>query len=166
LPTIVDGYHIGSDGTLTPVTGSPFMPGVGINSNVVVLSPDDKTLFVSNQFSHSVTAFHVAQDGSLSLVPGSPFFLRASGFAVGMATSQDGKFLYVVNNSPPMVAVFQVGGNGTLTEVAGSPFPTGVSSFFNNLLALTAFPPKSCSLTTTVDNCDQTAGSSAGGHST
>lgn len=153
LTTIVDGYHIGPDGTLTRVAGSPFMPGVGINSNVVVLSPDDKTLFVSNSFSHSVTAFHVAQDGSLSLVPGSPFFLRApeSGFAAGMATSQDGKFLYVANSSPPRVAVLQVSGDGALTEVDGSPFPTGVSSLFNNLKALTAFPPKRCSLTTTVD---------------
>jgi len=149
--TIVDGYHIGSDGTLTPVTGSPFMPGVGLNSNVVVLSPDDKTLFVSNQFSFSVTAFHVAQDGSLSLVSGSPFFLRTSelsAFAVGMATSQDGKFLYVATDFPPMISVLQVGSDGSLSEVAGSPFSAGNSSI---LLSLTSFPPKSCSLTTPVD---------------
>lgn len=151
LSAIVDGYHIGSDGTLTLVAGSPFQPGVGIDSSVVVLSPDDKTLFVSNQLSNSVTAFRVAQDGSLSLVPGSPFFIQNpnSFITVGMATSQDGSFLYVANDFPAAVAVFRVGSDGALTEAAGSPFPTGSSSI---LMSLTAFPPKICSLTVeTVD---------------
>jgi hypothetical protein len=151
---IVDGYHIGSDGTLTPVAGSPFQPGVGIDSRVVVLSPDDKTLFVSNQLSTSVTAFHVAQDGSLSLVAGSPFFIQNpnSFITAGMATSQDGSFLYVTNDFPAAVAVFRVGSDGALTEVPGSPFLTGVPF---GLLSLTAFPPKSCSLTVdTVDTVD------------
>lgn len=151
LSAIVDGYHIGADGTLTPVAGSPFQPGVGIDSSVVVLSPDDKTLFVSNQLSNSVTAFSITQDGSLSLVPGSPFFIQNpnSFITVGMATSQDGKFLYVANDFPAAVAVFRVGSDGALTEAAGSPFPTGSSSI---LMSLTAFPPKSCSLT--VDTVD------------
>jgi 6-phosphogluconolactonase len=151
---IVDGYHIGSDGTLTPVAGSPFQPGVGIDSSVVVLSPDDKTLFVSNQLSTSVTAFRVAQDGSLSLVAGSPFFIQNpnSFITAGMATSQDGSFLYVTNDFPAAVAVFRVGSDGALTEVPGSPFLTGVPF---GLLSLTAFPPKSCSLTVdTVDTVD------------
>ena len=151
LPTIVDGYHIGPNGTLTPLAGSPFMPGVGLNSNVVLLSPDDKTLFVSNQFSSSVTAFHVAQDGSLSLVPGSPFLLRTPVLPVGMATSQDGKFLYLATDFPAMISVLQVGSDGALTEVAGSPFPTGSSSPFGLFLSLTAFPPKRCSQPTPVD---------------
>jgi hypothetical protein len=147
----VDGYHIGSDGTLTPVAGSPFQPGVGIDSSVVVLSPDDKTLFVSNQLSTSVTAFRVAQDGSLSLVAGSPFFIQNpnSFITAGMATSQDGSFLYVTNDFPAAVAVFRVGSDGALTEVPGSPFLTGIPF---GLLSLTAFPPKSCSLT--VDTVD------------
>lgn len=144
--SIVDGYHIGTDGKLTPVDGSPFQPGVGSDSSVVVLSPDDNTLFVSNQLSNSITAFRVTQDGGLSLVPGSPFSIQGPdsfAIAAGMATSQDGSFLYVTNFFPNSIAVFQVGSDGSLAEAAGSPFPSENSSI---LLSLVAFPPKSCSL--------------------
>src|SRR5579864_1080737 len=57
--TIVDAYSIASYGSLTAISGSPFLAGPGDNSNVVLLSPDDKTLFVSNQFSDTITAFSV-----------------------------------------------------------------------------------------------------------
>jgi len=139
--TIVDVYSIASNGTLTAVPGSPFTLAVGRNSNVVLLGPDDKTMFVSNQISNTVTAFSVASDGSLSLLPGSPFSM--TGFAAspaGMATSQDGTLLYVADANPS-VSVFQVGSNGALTEAPGSPFPTGRSG---GLRSLTAFPPKTC----------------------
>ena len=60
-------------GALTPIKGSPFTPGVGENSNVVLLSPDGFLLFVSNQESNSVTVFSVEEGGTLNLIPGSPF---------------------------------------------------------------------------------------------
>ena len=52
--TIVDVFRIGSNGALTPIAGSPFLAGVGDNSNVPLLSPDDRLLFVSNQNGASV----------------------------------------------------------------------------------------------------------------
>ncbi len=144
----VDGFNIDSNGTLTPVPGSPFRPGAGSNSNVVLLSPDDKTLFVSNQNSHTITAFSVALDGSLSPLAGSPFPMNGSVRSPsGMATNQEGSLLYVADangNIPPTISIFSVAGNGALTEVAGSPVPTGRPE---GLLSLTAFPPKSCVLT-------------------
>jgi 6-phosphogluconolactonase (cycloisomerase 2 family) len=138
--TTVDGYHIGSDGTLAALAGSPFQPGVGLDSAVVLLSPDDKTLFVGNALSFSLTALRVAEDGSLSLVPGSPFSVAPDfSVPVGMAISQDGKFLYVVNS--PNVAVFEVASNSTLTQVGNFPVIPG-----SGALSLAAFPPKNCSL--------------------
>lgn len=139
--TIVDAYSIASDGTLTALPGSPFSPASGINSNVVLLSPGDKTMFVSNQSSNTITALSVASDGSLSLLPASPFLMNgAVAFPAGMATSQDGSLLYVADANPA-ISVFQVGSNGVLTEAPGSPFPTGRAG---GLRSLTAFPPKTC----------------------
>jgi len=98
--TIVDAYSIASNGSLTAISGSPFLAGPGDNSNVVLLSPDDKTLFVSNQFSDTITAFSVASNGSLSQLAGSPFPMRGVvAFPVGMATSGDGSFLFVADNN-------------------------------------------------------------------
>jgi 6-phosphogluconolactonase (cycloisomerase 2 family) len=139
--TIVDGYFISHEGTLTPVHGSPFEPGVGVNSNVALLGYGlgRKTLFVTNQNSNTITAFSVAADGSLSLLAGSPFAMKSGAFVPsGMATSQDGRLLYVANPTNE-VSVFKVSGWGALTEVAGSPFPTGQSGA---PLSLTAFPPR------------------------
>ena len=48
--TIVSVQSISLNGALSPIAGSPFT-GPGSNSNVVVLSPDDSKLFVSNQAS-------------------------------------------------------------------------------------------------------------------
>src|SRR5213593_3057828 len=64
--TIVDVFDIATNGALTP--RSPFTPGVGVSSGVVLLSPNERLLFVSNQLSKSVTVASVAANGSLSLV--------------------------------------------------------------------------------------------------
>ena len=158
---IVDGYSITSTGALTPIPGSPFMPGVGVDSNVVLLSPDDKTLFVSNGFSgNTITAFSVASNGSLMLVPGSPFPMNPGAiFPLGMAISRDGSLLYVANGASDSISVFSVASNGALTEVAGSPFP-GQSAA---LQSLTAFPPKSCkSLAPTLTSISPTSAVAGG----
>jgi 6-phosphogluconolactonase (cycloisomerase 2 family) len=144
--TVVDGYSISQTGTLTPIHGSPFLePGVGLNSNVVLLGYGLgwKTLFVSNQASNTITLFKVAFNGSLSLVKGSPFPMKSgANVPCGMTTSQDGRLLYVANGNNK-VSVFRVSGWGPPTEVAGSPFPTGQSGYMESL---TAFPPRALSL--------------------
>lgn len=141
--TNIDVFNIASDGALTPVPGSPFNnPTIGTNSNVVVLSRDDRFLFVSNQFSNSVTVFSVAPNGSLSLVPGSPF-PTGGGESSGMAINAAGTLLYVANFDNSTVSVFSIGASGVLTPVPGSPFSTGQFGF-TGLLSLTAFPAKRC----------------------
>jgi len=149
--TNVDVYNIAPNGALTPVPGSPFNnPGIGDNSNVVLLSPDERFLFASNQDTNTVVVFNVAANGSLSVVPGSPFptgALRSSGMAINRA----GTLLYVAHFDNSAVAVLRIASNGALTPVPGSPFFTG-EQFFSGLVSLVAFPSKSCS---TFDFCVQ-----------
>jgi hypothetical protein len=138
--TTVDVFSIGSTGALARIQGSPFSPGSGSKSNVGVLSPSDKFLFVSNQASGSVTVFNV-NAGALSLVTGSPFSLAATATnPAGMATDQNGATLYVANN-PNLVYAFNIAADGSLSAVSGSPFTTNQSG---GLLSLAAFPAKSC----------------------
>lgn len=141
----VDGFSIAPNGSLTPLSGSPFDTSVGDNSNIVLLSNDERFLFVSNQFSNTITVFNVAADGNLSLVPGSPFptgVIPFVDFSSGMATNQAGNLLYVANTNAT-VSVFNIAANGTLTPVPGSPFLVGTVGI--GLESLAAFPPKSCS---------------------
>src|SRR5215831_15956369 len=61
--SIVDVYSVAHNGALSPIPGSPFIFGNGAkNSNVVLYSPAGPFVFVSNQFSSTITDFAVASD--------------------------------------------------------------------------------------------------------
>jgi hypothetical protein len=143
-PTLVNVFSIASNGALSPIPGSPFSFG-GTNSNVGLLSPGGKFLFVSNQFTSgnvgSVTVLNVASNGTLTQVPGSPFANPGGSLPSGMGTDAMGKFLFAANFNNSITA-FSVANNGVLSVVPGSPFHTGGSG---GLLSLTVYPGKSCS---------------------
>lgn len=140
IGTHIDVFSIGSNGTLTPTPGSPFNnQGTGVNSNVVVLSPSDGHLFVSNQVSNTITVFNVASDGTLSSVPGSPF-ADPGGAPTIMATNEAGTLLYV-NKVNGAISVFRIAADGKLTPVPGSPFATSLPTAGG----IAAFPSKNCS---------------------
>ena len=139
--TIVDAWSIDSSGNLTAVSGSPFLAGGAVNSNVVWLSNDNLYLFASNQSANAVTSFTVNSDATLSLVAGSPF-TAGSGqdFAAGLATDQSGSFLFTAG-FPNDVSGYSINSDGTLTLNPTSPFSTGQSG---SLLSLAAYPGRSC----------------------
>lgn len=138
--TRVSVFDIALSGALSQIPGSPFT-GPGVDSDVAVLSPDDKSLFVSNQFSNTVNVFSVAPSGALTLVPGSPFAAPGALLPSGMATNQAGTFLYVASVGNGSVFGYSVAANGALTTVPGSPFSTRAGGA---PLSITVFPPKSC----------------------
>ena len=146
--TIVNGGMLSKSGHITPLEGTPYEPGVGVGSDVVLIGADlgRKVVFVSNQGGHTpdtytITVFTAEWDGALHLVPGSPFAMHAAVAPGGMASSSNGKLLYVANLNGA-VSVFSVGRGGALTEVEGSPFSTGQ---YGGLESLVAFPPRTFS---------------------
>lgn len=148
--TVVDVFTIASNGTLTPVPGSPFIEQAGVHSSFVLLDPDGGRLFVSNEANDSVTVFDVQSNGSLMPIPGSPFPVGNAGSgANGMAMTVAGPYLYVADFHEPEVnevAVFRTAGtNGPLMQVPGSPFRTARPG---DLLSLVAFPAATCELAT------------------
>lgn len=146
--TIVDVFRIGAHGAVTPIAGSPFVAGVGDNSNVPLLSPNERWLFVSNQNRPSVTVFSVAPEGALTLVPGSPFAVGGGYSARGMATNPSGTLLFTANDLA-LVGVFAVASDGSLTPAPGSPISTGHPDSY--LTSLAAFPSKTCGITVDID---------------
>ncbi len=70
-------YHVRADGSLTPVTGSPFLSG-SITPAAVATDPDGARIYVVNA-EGSVSVLDVAGDGSLTSVPNSPFPIGAYG---------------------------------------------------------------------------------------
>lgn len=147
--TKIHVFNVDSNGGLAPISGSPFS-GPGNASEALVLSPDERNLFVTT-IDNSVISFNVASNGSLSVVPGSPFLTGVEGFEhapTQLAINEKGTFLYVSNRGGSVftdragsVSVFSIASNGVLSLIPASPFSTGPSG---DLVSLAAYPPKSC----------------------
>jgi 6-phosphogluconolactonase (cycloisomerase 2 family) len=141
--TIVDVYSVTHGGGVDPIPGSPFVYGNGAkNSNVVLYSPAGPFVFVSNQFSGTVTDFAVASDGSLTPVAGAPFDsgqLEPAGMAVG--SSGPNLLLYVVDPLTSTLAVLKIAADGTLGPVTGSPF---LITRTGGPLSVALHPPLGC----------------------
>jgi 6-phosphogluconolactonase (cycloisomerase 2 family) len=132
-----DAWTIGANGALSSVAGSPFST-TAINSNVVLLSPNDSFLFASNQGSNSVTSYGVNAGGSLNSIGsfGSAASLHAP---VGMATDRSGSMLYVADDTFG-VAVFRISAAGSLSQL-GDVAIAGAGQVQD----LVAYPPRMAS---------------------
>jgi Lactonase, 7-bladed beta-propeller len=133
------GYRRASDGSLTPLPGSPFPTGgLGIgpasylgpyDSDQNLISNLERTLlFVVNGGSDSIAVLHIRPDGSLVPVEGSPFYSGGSNpCSVGLA----GRILCVVNKDMnpenpgtilPNYTTFRVTNSGQLDPIRNSTY--------------------------------------------
>lgn len=125
----VSVYNVAADGTLTPISGSPFADNQTAPCWVAI-SPDGAALFAINTAVPSISSYSVANDGTLSLV-GSTSFASPTGLRpFDAAVSPDGGFLYVVDAGTASVSAFAVDGT-SLSELTDSPvaIPGGGAPF-------------------------------------
>ncbi|MFL6387045.1 MAG: MBG domain-containing protein [Terriglobales bacterium] len=129
-----DAWTIGANGVLSSVAGSPFST-TAINSNVVLLSPNDSFLFASNQGSNSVSSYGLGAGGSRSSLGsfGSAASLHAP---VGMATDRSGSLLFVADDTFG-VAVFSINGAGSLAQLGDVAIANA-----GQVQDLVAYPPR------------------------
>jgi 6-phosphogluconolactonase (cycloisomerase 2 family) len=118
---------INTDGSLTPVAGSPFASGTGnFALEQPLIDPSGKFLYVPEDSPGQVLGFNIASNGTLTAIAGSPFL--AAGQDERLAITPDGKFLLVAdaNNTDlagPTLTIFSVDpSTGVLTTSASSPF--------------------------------------------
>jgi 6-phosphogluconolactonase (cycloisomerase 2 family) len=128
----IAGFSVSAtDGSLTPISGSPFP--TGFFPRTIAIDPAGKFLYatISSSFqgtSTSVYAYTIdAASGSLTSVPGSPFTTGES--PVSAAVDVSGRFLFVSNGANTAngnsVSAFSIDPDtGALTAVPGSPFVT------------------------------------------
>jgi len=109
-------------GTLSPIAGSPFIPGR--SPSPVAVDSVGKFLFVANSGSSDVSVFSItAGTGALSQVAGSPFPTGAGMEISGIAVTPNGKTVYVSNFGSSSISALSVAASGTLVPITGSPFP-------------------------------------------
>lgn len=106
------GYAIGSDGTLAPLSASPFGSG---QFGDVAITPDGRFLFAAS--GTQIQPFSIGADGNLTPLTPVPFLVQRT-----MKVSPDGRFLFAGRGDG--VVSFAIGGDGSLTQ-RGSPALTG-----------------------------------------
>ena len=132
-----DAWAVDGSGVLTAIVGSPFHAPSGVNSNVLLMNPDNQFLFESNQSSNSVNTFTVNADGSLTNVGkyGGVGFLHTPS---GMATDLSGTSLYVADD-PFGVAILRVNADGSLTNIKDLGITDPIQ-----IQGVAAYPPRAC----------------------
>jgi 6-phosphogluconolactonase (cycloisomerase 2 family) len=140
-------YSIASDGELTPEPGSPFVAPEGAGAVGILLSEDEKHLFVSNTFSDSMSVFDVGNDGVLTSQ--ALFPVASGGLPSGIATNKASTLLYTASFSEisPSIGVFHIS-QGAVLPAVDSPVRTGRPQ---GLLSLTAFPTRTCATRVAID---------------
>ncbi|HEX5412657.1 MAG TPA: beta-propeller fold lactonase family protein [Terriglobia bacterium] len=105
-------FAIQSDGSLQPVTNSPFALASGSATGVDINCASN--LLYAGGPSGNVYAFNIASDGQLTAVTNSPFDTgHASNQVVALST--DDKTLFASNQGDDTVTAFEVGSSGGLT---------------------------------------------------
>jgi 6-phosphogluconolactonase len=112
-----------TDGSLTPVPGSPFATGAQ-QLYALAVSPSGKFLVAADGLASTVLVFSVdPTSGALTQVAGSPFATEVGAGTSGVAFDKSGTHLYAANYLTNDVSAFSFNTNtGALTAVAGSPF--------------------------------------------
>lgn len=121
----VFGYTIAADGSLSPISTTPFPSGP--NPYWISFTPDGKFAYVSNNGNNTLSAYSVnATTGALTA---NPTPVTVDGHPKDLTVDAAGTHLYVpVSNDPAAGAVdaFTINADGTLTAVAGGPWPVGI----------------------------------------
>jgi 6-phosphogluconolactonase len=121
----VSGYALNSNGSLTPVPGSPFAAGSQPQQGIAVTAG---FVYVSNQLSNDVSVYSFDPGtGALTQQSFSPVPLAGGVGPESLAMDPLGRFLFTANMTNNTVSAFTVNGNGSLTQAPGSPFTAGLS---------------------------------------
>jgi 6-phosphogluconolactonase (cycloisomerase 2 family) len=118
----ISAFAIGTNGTLTELSGSPFSLGAGATAAGLAIDPKGQFLYAADSANNKIASFNVA-GGPLAAVGSVP----AGTKPVAVAVDNTSSFVYSANQGSNDVSAF-TSASGALTQVAGSPFlvqPTG-----------------------------------------
>ena len=124
----IDGFSIGQEGTLSAISGSPWLGPGNYYSGGLAVDPAGKFIYAACSCGppSSLAGFTIDKSsGALTAVSGSP--LSAGADLTQPLIDPSGKFLYVSDLLDPQGSILGFGidpSSGVLTPLSGSPFPT------------------------------------------
>ncbi len=130
-PEVIGGFDLGTDGSLTPVPGSPFaavppLAGGPSGLNSIAFAPDGGRMVSSYLFSGGVQGLAVSSAGAVTPA-GAPL---GSASQTGLAVTPDGRFAYVSTRefgSPAEgIRAYAIAADGALAAI---PMASGSHEF-------------------------------------
>jgi hypothetical protein len=128
-PPAVQVFDLGTDGSMTEVSGSPFATVAGpkpypvTGTGGLAFAPDGGRAIVSFYFAGGIQGLSVAPSGGVSPA-GAPISGPSYG---GLAMSPDGRFAYLSNGPAGGVRAYAVAADGSVTTLGGGPFGSGLA---------------------------------------
>lgn len=107
-------YNVSSDGTLHVITGA--VKNGQAAPCWIVVTRDNRYVYVSNTASNNLSAYLLDHDGSLGLIGDGAAANTGPGPA-DMALDRDSRFLYVLNGAAGTVQGYRVRRNGSLDDI-------------------------------------------------
>jgi 6-phosphogluconolactonase (cycloisomerase 2 family) len=134
----ISALTINADGTLTPVSGSPYATGsVAGELDGVAVTPNAGHVYAAMAFDNTVYGWNIGADGGLTSAPSSPYATGAPN-PLDVSPRPDGSRLYVNNHTAPQnqqLGVWAIAANGSLSQISGSPFTGKNTNAFPMILA-------------------------------
>lgn len=123
----VSQYDVGAGGLLSPKTPSSVATAEGTAG--IAVSPDGKSVYVTNTSFGVISQYDVGAGGGLS--PKTPTTVPAGSGPFGIAVNPDGRSVYAANEGGT-VSQYDIGAGGLLsaktpTSVAAGTQPTGIA---------------------------------------
>jgi 6-phosphogluconolactonase (cycloisomerase 2 family) len=123
----VSSYSVQGNGTITAVSQS--VPTLGAANCWNAITPDGKSVFVSNAGSSNIAGFTINSGGSLTPIGSTIVGSNPPGSVnLDIAVSGDGQYLFSLNATVGTVGVFAIRSDGTLDqplELEGLPPAAG-----------------------------------------
>ena len=130
--TGVTSWSVAKDGSLAPVTGSPFNSGGDDYVGTAVVQAGKRAFAYGASFlTDEVRGFEILTDGTLQALPGGPAPTGAG--PAGMEARK--RLLFVANQEDLTVSTFAIGKDGTITPAPGSPMALPGAAFVFNVNA-------------------------------
>lgn len=103
-PGWVFGYAVGSGGSLTPVSGSPYQAGV--KPSAIATDPVNRFIYVTDFASNELIGYNVAANNGLSFMVNGPF--KTGNEPSSLTVDPRGIYVYLANSLDSSVSAYSI----------------------------------------------------------
>jgi 6-phosphogluconolactonase len=135
-PGWVYGFAIGSGGTLTPASGSPYQAGV--KPTAIASDPTDRFVYITDFASNELIGYGINSGSVLNFLVNGPF--KTGNEPQALTIDPRGKYIYVANSLDSSVSAFLIDLSTGTPSAAVNPTGSAINSTDTEPIAIAVDP--------------------------